>query len=223
MWIKICANTSLEDAQIAVDAGADAVGFVFAESPRRVHVAQVSSITQHLPDTVEKIGVFVDADFEEIVRSVAEAGLTGVQLHAGNDSLLPAKLRARCGSSLRILRVVHYAEDLEAQLSALCKDDAIDGVLIDSRTATAVGGTGTRYDWQAARGSFVTAASRQRLVAAGGLKPENVAEAIRLLEPWGVDVASGVESAPGKKDQARVLAFIEAAKNAAREIDLAAR
>jgi phosphoribosylanthranilate isomerase len=218
MWIKICANTNLEDAQLAVDAGADAVGFVFAESPRQVNVVQVSSITRYLPDKIEKIGVFVDAGFEEIVRSVAEASLTGVQLHAAHDPHLAAKLRQHFGPTLHILRVVHYAQDLETQLRILRKDSAIDGVLIDSRTAIAVGGTGTSYDWHAARGSFLDAATQLRLVVAGGLRPENVAEAIRTLEPWGVDVASGVESAPGKKDPARVQAFIEAAKNAARKM-----
>jgi phosphoribosylanthranilate isomerase len=222
MWIKICANTNLEDAQGAAEAGADAVGFVFAESPRRVNAAQVSRITPLLPSTVEKIGVFVDANYEEIVRSVIEGGLTGVQLHATEDLLLPSKLRERLGPSLRILSVVHYAQELETQLLALRENQAIDGVLIDSRTATAVGGTGVPYDWQAASRSFLSANSHLRLIAAGGLKPENVAEAIRTLQPWGVDVASGVESAPGRKDPARVKAFIAAAA-AAFEIGVAPR
>jgi len=219
MWVKICANTNLEDALLAVDAGADAVGFVFAASPRRVNVAQVSGITKHLPNAVEKIGVFVDAGFEEIVRSVEEGGLSGVQLHAGNDVLLAANLREYFGSTLRILRVVHYAQNLETQLQTLPKDDVFDGVLIDSRTATAVGGTGMRFDWQATRSSFLDAASQLRLIAAGGLSPDNVAEAIRTLEPWGVDVASGVESVPGKKDPQRVRAFVQAARIASYKVE----
>jgi phosphoribosylanthranilate isomerase len=219
MWVKICANTNLQDAMLAVDAGADAVGFVFAASPRQVNVIQVSNITKDLPNTVEKIGVFVDADFEKIVQSVEQSGLTGVQLHAGNDELLPGRLREYFGSTFRILRVVHYAEDLEAQLRAMPKDDVADGVLIDSRTATAVGGTGVRFDWQAARGSFVDTVSQLRLIAAGGLNPENVAEAICTLRPWGVDVASGVESAPGKKDPERVRAFVQVAKSASYKDD----
>ncbi|HVW78036.1 MAG TPA: phosphoribosylanthranilate isomerase [Alloacidobacterium sp.] len=222
MWIKICANTNLEDAQLAVDAGANAVGFVFAASPRHVNVPQVAGITRHLPAGVEKIGVFVDADFGEIVRSVEDAALTGVQLHAAKDETLATKLRERFGASLRILRVLHFADDLEAQLQAVRNDNAIDGILVDSRTANAVGGTGVSYNWQAARAGFL-AASRLRLIAAGGLKPENVAEAIRVLEPWGVDVASGVEAAPGKKDAARVQAFIKAANEAARELTVAAQ
>lgn len=223
MWIKICANTNLEDAQLAADAGADAVGFVFAESPRRITASQVSRITPHLPGAIEKIGVFVDAGFAEIARSIVESGLTGVQLHTPNDAFLLPKLREQFGSSLRILRVVHYAVDLGEQLLSFQENHLVDGVLIDSRTATAVGGTGMRYDWQAARRGFLDAASQLRLIAAGGLRPENVAEAIHTLEPWGVDVASGVESAPGKKNSARVLGFIHAARAAANELSAVSR
>src|SRR5271163_528228 len=89
MWIKICANTSLEDARLAVDAGANAVGFVFAESPRRVTRSQVREIAPRLPKTVEKYGVFVDSDFDEIVETVVECGLTGVQLQTTSDPSLP--------------------------------------------------------------------------------------------------------------------------------------
>src|SRR5271163_1933981 len=93
MWIKICGNTSLEDAQLAVDAGANAVGFVFAESPRRVTRAEVRAITPRLPKTVEKYGVFVDASLEEVVETVVECGLTGVQLHGTSDPGLALRLR----------------------------------------------------------------------------------------------------------------------------------
>jgi phosphoribosylanthranilate isomerase len=223
MWIKICGNTNLEDAQLAVEAGADAVGFVFAQSPRRVNAAQVSAITPHLPEAIEKYGVFVDADFEEIVRAVLESGLTGVQLHTSRNLLLPSKLREHFGPALRILQVVHYARDFAKQLDILRKNPAIDAVLVDSRTATAVGGTGTRFDWHAASHGFRNSAPHLRLIAAGGLNAENVAEAIRTLQPWGVDVASGVESAPGRKDPDRVKAFVSAAKTAAGEITAASR
>ena len=209
MWVKICANTSVEDALLAVDTGADAVGFVFAESPRRVTRQQVRTITPRLPSNLEKYGVFVDADFDEISATVSECGLTGVQLHAANDAGLPARLRDRFGEKLSILRVLHYSESLESQLATIRDDNA---VLIDSRTAEAVGGTGVRFDWRAARSSF-SASPHLRLIAAGGLNPENVAQAISTLQPWGVDVASGVESAPGKKDPERVRAFVRAARN----------
>src|SRR5579871_3685696 len=97
MWIKICANTNLEDALFAASAGADAIGFVFAESKRRVTVDQVAAITPHLPREVEKIGVFVDADFDELVKTVEIAGLTGVQLHADPDTDVAARLRQHFG------------------------------------------------------------------------------------------------------------------------------
>lgn len=223
MWIKICGNTNLEDTQLAVEAGADAVGFIFAQSPRRVNATEVSAITPHLPDAIEKYGVFVDAGFDEVVRTVLESGLTGVQLHASHDRLLPSRLREHFGPALRVLQVLHYAQDLQEQLRLLQKDQAIDAALVDSRTATAVGGTGIRFDWQAASRSFQDSASHLRLIAAGGLNPENVAEAIRTLQPWGVDVVSGVESAPGRKDPDRVKAFVTAAKTAAEEITTASR
>ena len=217
MWIKICANTSLEDAQLAVDAGANAVGFIFAESPRRVTREQVRAITPALPKTVEKYGVFVDPSFEEVVATVTECGLTGVQVHSTADSGLALRLREHFSpiparGRLGILRVLHYSSDFDAQVEDLRQDHAVDAVLIDSRTARAIGGTGIAFDWRAAQTSFLRSAPHVRLIVAGGLRPENVAEAIYTLQPWGVDVASGVEAAPGLKDPARVKAFVEAVR-----------
>src|SRR5271165_5710850 len=223
MWVKICANTNLEDAELAVEAGADAVGFVFAESSRRVTPAQVHAITPHLPDSVGKYGVFVDTALDDIVAAVDECGLTGVQLHSAKDAGLALKLRERFPATSRrlgILRVIHYSQDLGVQLREAQSDAAIDGVLVDSRTATLLGGTGIRFDWQAARSSFSGAASRLRLIAAGGLNPENIGEAIETLRPWGVDVATGVEAAPGKKDPEKIRAFVENARIAAHKAKL---
>jgi phosphoribosylanthranilate isomerase len=210
LWVKICANTSLEDARVAADAGADALGFVFAPSPRRVTPAQAAAMVSGLPAGIEKIGVFVDAAFDEIASTVDACGLTGVQLHCGGDETLTARVRARFGPGLRILRVVHFAPD------AKIPDDAnADGFLIDSRTATAVGGTGVAYDWSLAAATvFQNAEARKRLIAAGGLTPDNVAEAIARLRPWGVDVVSGVEAVPGRKDAAKVRAFVANARAA---------
>ena len=220
MWVKVCANTSLEDAQMAVDAGADAVGFVFAESARRVTVEQVAGIAPRLPETVEKIGVFVDASVDALAAAIEACGLTGVQLHTASDPTIASRLRERYARErLRILKVIHFQQGLEAELREAEADAAIDGVLVDSRTATMLGGTGIRFDWNAARGSF--AESRLRLIAAGGLNPKNVAEAIVALQPWGVDVASGVEEKPGKKDAAKVRAFVVKARAAARKLDAA--
>ena len=217
LWIKICGNTSLEDALLAAESGADAVGFVLAPSPRRVTAEQVAAIVPHLPIAVEKIGVFVDAALDEIVDTVQSCGLTGVQLHFEAEPELPARLRERLGPELRILRVVHFgvesAEQIANQIAEYARNPHVDAVLVDSRTAALVGGTGVRFDWAEARETlFQNAETRKRLVAAGGLNPENIAEAIATLRPWGVDVASGVEAAPGRKDAAKVREFMARAR-----------
>lgn len=214
LWIKICANTSLEDARLAAEAGADAVGFVFAASPRQVTAHQVSAIVPQLPASLEKIGVFVDAGFEEIAAAVETCALTGVQLHFDAPSDLAAGLRERFGPQLRILGVVHF--DPQLPLSEhLDRNHHLSAILVDSRTAKAAGGTGQRFDWElAARTIFLGIEGRKPRIAAGGMTPENVAEALRILRPWGVDVASGVESAPGRKDPDRLRAFIARARAA---------
>ena len=213
LWIKICANTTLEDAQLAADAGADAVGFVFATSPRRVTAAQVGGITPSLPTELEKIGVFVDAGLDEICATVRECGLTGVQLHSQAGPEMTTQLRERFGTKLRILRVVHFGAGAADHAAAIRADGNVDAILVDSRTATAVGGTGIAYDWETARGTLFDGTGA-RMVAAGGLTPENVAEAIATLRPWGVDVVSGVERSPGRKDPRKVRDFIARARAA---------
>lgn len=207
LWIKICGNTSLNDAMLAAEAGANALGFVFAGSPRQITLEQAKAIVPQLPADVEKIGVFVDASFEEIAAAVETAGLTGVQLHFEPPDGLSTRLRRRFGPSLRILRVVHFREAESLDATALDDPDA-DGILVDSRAATAPGGTGIAFDWDAAGRSLFGGSGKVKLIAAGGLKPENVAEAIAKLRPWGVDVVSGVELAPGKKDAVKVRAFV---------------
>jgi phosphoribosylanthranilate isomerase len=221
MWIKICGNTSLEDARFAAESGAHAVGFVFAPSPRQVEPILVSKITPQLPPQLEKYGVFADAGFDEIVSTVAECNLTGVQIHRSSDTSLPSRLRRHFSRRISILRVLHYKDHgsiFDQELSELGGNDALDGVLVDSSTKRAVGGTGITFNWLQARNSFLRAAPHLRLIAAGGLSPENVKQAIQTLRPWGVDVVSGVESAPGKKDPAKVQAFIRSAQEAAVEI-----
>jgi phosphoribosylanthranilate isomerase len=220
LWIKICGNTSLEDALLAVEAGADAVGFIFAPSPRRVTPAEVAAIVSGLPAAVEKIGVFVDAALDEIESTVRACSLTGVQLHFNAASEFPAQLRQRLGQLVKILQVVHFEAEAAGQFAGLLTRHAqnphVDAVLVDSRTATAAGGTGVCFDWAAARETIFAADRRLRLVAAGGLTPPNVAEAIATLRPWGVDVVSGVESAPGRKDPDKIREFIFNARAAHR-------
>lgn len=215
LWIKICGNTSLSDAQLAADAGADAVGFVFAPSPRIVTPEQVAGIVPQLPPALGKIGVFVNASFYDVTNAVERCSLNGVQLHFDAPRDLPVRLRARFGPRLRILRVVHFDGGGAAAAFNPKSASSVDAILIDSRTTYAVGGTGIPFDWAAARTVFEQFAKDRKLIAAGGLTPENVAEAISTLHPWGVDVVSGVEAAPGRKDPARVRAFIANARAAA--------
>src|SRR5271156_1587424 len=161
MWIKICGNTSLEDARFAAESGAHAVGFVFAPSPRQVEPSLVSKIAEQLPAQLEKYGVFVDAGFDQIVSTVAECGLTGVQIHRSSDESLLSRLRLHFANRISILRVLNYTDHdpiFDRQLSELGRNDALDGVLVDSSTTRAVGGTGATFNWLEARNSFLRAA-----------------------------------------------------------------
>lgn len=216
LWIKICGNTSLADARLAAEAGADALGFVFAPSPRRITTGEAAQIIAALPETIEKLGVFVDAPAEEILATVAEAQLTGVQLHFDAPPSLTARLRAALGPEKKILRVLHFDPAIETINEEKIADPSIDALLVDSRTKTAVGGTGQPFDWMAASQTLFRAARAQgtRLVVAGGLTPGNIAEAIQILAPWGIDAVSGVEAAPGKKDPAKLRAFLATARAA---------
>ena len=208
LWVKICGNTCLEDALLAAESGADAVGFVFAPSPRQVSAKEVEGIVPRLPGSIEKIGVFVDTSAEEIEATVRTCGLTGVQLQFNAGPDVTATLRERLGPDLRILRVLHYGAGFDEKSASLAKDINVDAVLLDSRTAAAVGGTGVTFDWNSAAASLSSDGLHKRIVVAGGLSPANVAEAIGILRPWGVDVVSGVEASPGRKDPDKVRAFI---------------
>ena len=216
MWVKICANTNLEDATLAVDLGADALGFVFASSPRRVTADQVTEIIAKLPAAVEKIGVFTTLDAEEIAATVRSTGLTGVQFHSDYDSRLIAGV-AGLLPDVRLIQTLHRNVGLEREeedsttLQQLRDNPVLQAVLVDSRTAKASGGTGIAFDWEVARQSLEVLAPMP-LIVAGGLTPGNVAQAISVLRPWGVDVASGVESYPGKKDPEKLAAFLANAR-----------
>ncbi len=220
MWIKICANTNLDDAALAVELGADALGFVFAPSPRRVTPEQVAVITSRLPEHVEKIGVFYTLDAEEIVAAVRTAGLTGVQLHGGFSQRLVDSLTAQLAGK-RLIQTAHWkttgqtADAFSGQVADLNAAAGIDVVLVDSRTAAASGGTGVAFDWVEARNSLSVLS--KPLVIAGGLTPANVRLAIATLQPWGVDVASGVEVKPGRKDPEKLAAFLKSARESAAE------
>ncbi|GGA69465.1 N-(5'-phosphoribosyl)anthranilate isomerase [Edaphobacter acidisoli] len=221
MWIKICANTNLEDAQLAAQLGADAVGFVFAPSKRRVTAEQVAAITPHLPTSVERVGVFDSLDAEEIARAVRTAGLNAIQLHSNPDHALARRLHDLFHGEVKIIQTVHWKVDADdansttvaKQLREIASENIADRVLIDSKAGAATGGTGITFDWEQARATLAENSRPLKLIVAGGLRPENVAEAISRLKPWGVDVASGVESTPGKKDPSKLAAFINAARS----------
>ena len=219
MWVKICANTNLLDAQMALDLGADAIGFVFAPSTRRVTPEQVGAITAQLRPGGERIGVFHELEFEAIRDAVRIAGLTGVQLHSEGAPGLPAALKKAFGTELTVAQTLHWvvdgavsADDLLAKVAKIKAEGFVDRILIDSKVGKALGGTGRTFDWDAARELFAEA--ELPMIVAGGLGPGNVTEAIERLKPWGVDVASGAESEPGKKDPERLRQFISYAKAA---------
>ncbi len=219
MWIKVCGNTNLDDCLLAAEFGADAVGFVFAAGKRTVTPAQVGAITPYLPASLEKIGVFTTGSFQEILSAAQEAGLTGVQLHGAFAPSLLAELRAALPAPQKVLQVLHWdtdsataAADFEKEAGNVRQNATADALLVDTRTRTASGGTGQTFDWQAARATL--AQLSLPVIVAGGLHPGNVAVAIRTLRPWGIDVASGVEASPGRKDPQRVAAFLANARGA---------
>jgi phosphoribosylanthranilate isomerase len=224
MWIKICGNTNLDDASLAAQLGADALGFVFAPSPRQVTAFQVAAITPHLPSHVERVGVFHSRDAGQIAAIARDAGLTTIQLHGGLDVPLAQQLAEEFKGGLRIIQTLHWPVDpatespaaqLAAQIERIAHLHLADRILIDSKVGAAMGGTGVAFDWPAARALFSSAPAGVHLIVAGGLNAENVAHAIAQLNPWGVDVSSGIESSPGRKDPALLARFIQSARAAA--------
>jgi phosphoribosylanthranilate isomerase len=221
MWIKICANTNLEDANLAASLGADAVGFVFAPSVRQVTPAQVAEITPHLPPTIERVGVFNSDNPEEIAAIVNQAGLTAVQLHGRFDLALATRLNEILQGRIKLIQTVHWtiepgassADDVRHQLQQIVAHHALYHALIDSKVGKSLGGTGLTFPWTEAQALFDEFAPQLNIIVAGGLRPENVATAIRELHPWGVDVASGVELHPGHKDPTRLADFIRIARH----------
>jgi phosphoribosylanthranilate isomerase len=221
MWIKICANTNLDDARMAAELGADAVGFVFAPSVRRVTAKEVAQITPHLPENVERVGVFDSLWAEEIAATVREAGLNAVQLHGQWQPALVARLNRMFDGQLGIIQTIHWTVDektvdeqgssaasVRRQLREIEEAGVVQRILIDSKVGQATGGTGVTFDWSAAKSVLAEGSGRLNLIVAGGLSPQNVAEAIGELNPWGVDVASGVERGPGRKDREKLAGFI---------------
>jgi phosphoribosylanthranilate isomerase len=200
--VKICGITTAADGQAAVDAGADAIGFIFYEkSPRYVALETAAEISRGLRPFIMRVGVFVNAPEEFVTRAIADCGLTMLQFH-GDET--PEYCTQFGLMSMKAFRV-HGPETLEE----IPKYET-DAYLLDAYSSTTLGGSGEKFNWDLA-----VAAQKfgKPIFLAGGLTPGNVADAIRQVQPFGVDVSSGVESAPGKKDHAKVKAFIAAARS----------
>ena len=197
--------TSAEDALQAVSLGADALGFIFAESKRQVDVVTVGSIVPRLPEGTLAVGVFRDDPVECIIDVVEATGLGGVQLHGHEGPEVARALR----SVVPFLVQVFTAGDRRLER---VEEYPVDAVLIDSPAP----GSGQTFDWSQIDGL----SERVRVILAGGLNASNVAAAVERVRPWGVDAVSGVESEPGRKDPAAVAAFISAARDALSEFSV---
>ena len=201
--IKICGITSVADALVAAEAGADMIGLMFYEpSPRNITLATAVEISRALPPFVLKVGVFVNPDEQLVTRAIAECGLNLLQFHGDETSDFCTQFGVM---SLKALRV----RDAES-LKPLEKFHT-DAFLLDAYSKSGLGGTGEKFNWDLA---VEAQKFGKPIFLAGGLTPENVADAVKQVRPFAVDVSSGVESAPGKKDAAKVRAFIAAVRAA---------
>jgi phosphoribosylanthranilate isomerase len=217
-WVKICGITNLEDALTAVDAGADALGFVFYDkSPRKAEIETTRDIIRELPEGIEKVGVFVDDEPERIREIASQTGLTTVQLH-GRRALEKVWNDGRPAEQIvgvsKVIPVI--PGDSLKNGGVLINERVHDNVfalLFDSQVNGETGGTGTTFDWRGTRAMVQVISLKLPVIVAGGLTALNVSEAIRLLQPFGVDVSSGVEAQPGKKDFHKVRAFMDSVRH----------
>ena len=207
--IKICGITNLDDARAAVTAGADALGFVFYKASARCVTAEVvRRIIASLPPFVLPVGVFVNEEMKVVRDLMDSCGLALAQLHGDESAAYCEQLGRPVLKAIRLRDLGSFLSLAEYQGRA-----GVRGFVIDAYSESAYGGTGQRTDWSLAAEAANTAA----ILLAGGLTPENVGEAIVKVRPYGVDVSSGVEASPGKKDHAKVKAFIQAAKLVSKE------
>ncbi len=202
--IKICGITNKEDALAAAHLGADALGFIFAPSPRKISAERAREIIKALPPFIKTVGVFVDEDPERVSSIVAMCGLDVLQLH-GSESI------DYCSSfDRRVIKAVRLRsrDDLE-NLSKYV--NVVDALLLDTYVPNKLGGTGITFDWKLA----VEARRYGRIILAGGLNPENVAAAISMVKPYAVDASSGLEQSPGVKDHEKMAQFIARVRQSA--------
>jgi phosphoribosylanthranilate isomerase len=204
LFVKICGITSEADALLCVSFGADAVGFIFAPSSRQVSVQLAGDIAKRLPPEILTVGIFRDEAPQRVVQKVQQAGLGAAQLHGHESSQETAWVRAR-------LPMVIKAFPAGDRTISRFEEFGADYLLIDGDNP----GSGEVFDWRLAEG----VADRSRLIVSGGLRPGNVGQAVAHLRPYGVDVDSGVESAPGRKDPLKVRDFVVAARAAETEVE----
>ena len=206
MRVKICGITNLDDAAEAVRLGAWAVGLIhYDRSPRRCDPVAAVAIGAAFRRKCEVVGVFVNPELEEVDRAVENAGLTMVQLSGAEGPSFCAETARRTG--VKVIKAIHVASAADIHAAEALRTDYH---LFDRRGGGSWGGTGESFDW----GLLREHRSEVPAIVAGGLRPENVAEAISVTHPYAVDVASGVEAEPGRKDQAAMTAFFEAARAA---------
>jgi phosphoribosylanthranilate isomerase len=200
VFVKVCGTTTEDDALLAVAMGADAVGFIFAPSPRQVAPVRVRDIVRRLPPEIITVGVFRDEHPQRVVEVVGQCGLRAAQLHGRETADDTAYVAARVPLTIKAFAAGDPALPRAADFGA-------GAILVDSPNP----GSGQVFDWSLTG----EAPTGVRMILAGGLNPDNVATAIARVQPWGVDAASGLESKPGKKDPRLVRAFVAAAKAAA--------
>jgi phosphoribosylanthranilate isomerase len=209
--VKVCGLTRAEDVRLAAELGAWALGFVMTESPRRVEPSRVADLLAEVRPAALALAVVTTEPADWIADALDRAGVGAVQLSAGAHGPAVAEVRAAAARLRRRPLVIAAADTQDAHLA--------DFVLLDARTSNAYGGTGETLDWEAL--AAAPASSRDHLILAGGLRPGNAGEAVRLLRPAAVDVSSGVESAPGRKDHELLREFFAAVEHADREVEAA--
>ncbi len=201
--IKICGLKEIKHALAAEKAGADAVGFVFAKSVRRISPIQAKKISRSLGPWISKVGVFVNSGNSEILKIAKIGGLDTVQLHGDEPPSQAKKLRA---SGLKVLKAFRIQNKADL---AIIRNYPADAILLDAAVAGNYGGTGQKFDWNLLAHLKLT----QPVIISGGLKKESLKDLFRLFTPYGVDVSSGVEKSPGKKDIQLIKDFIVHAKS----------
>ena len=216
--------TNLEDALEAVEAGADAVGFVFYEkSPRCVTVETARAIVGKLPESVEKIGVFAGPSIESAVDTSLSAGFNAVQVYPMTHTPQSRAFGVSDTIGLKIylaLPIAAFLGEGNSNVEAFSQERSagvFDTLFLDSGNSQHPGGTGRTFDWHQGSNAVKQLSLHQKVVIAGGLTPENVNQALAVLNPFGVDVVSGVEASPGKKDPQKVRAFVRAVREADRK------